>query len=110
MSILINYNKENLTIFVDEMFFNVNVARHFKKYFMEIMLEDINEIILDLSKVTILDSIAVGMLVHAQMICLQEEVRFLIINVHPEIMELIQQVKLDKILNVSQNLDNFDKH
>lgn len=108
MSINVELKLKELFIYVDDLFFNVNVARHFKRQFMESLILDLDEITLDLSKVNILDSIAVGTLVHAQTVCAQEGIKFNIVNVHPEIMELIRQVKLDKILNIYQSVDNFD--
>lgn len=108
MSVCITETNKKVKMFVDELFFNVDVARQFKNRLMKCLLEDVNQIILDLSKVKLLDSIAVGILVHAQTICIQENITFTIINVHPDIMELIKQVKLDKILTISSKPENIE--
>lgn len=108
MPIVSEQKANQLKIFVDDFFFNVSLARDFKKSFMQNMVNDLKNITLDLSKVKVLDSIAVGLLVQAQTVCAQEDIIFTIINVHPEIMDLFTQVKLDKILNVKPGFDNFD--
>lgn len=108
MSIISEQKANQLKIFVDDLFFNVTLARAFKQSFMQNLVHDLRDITLDLSKVTSLDSIAVGLLVQAQTVCAQEDINFTIINVHPDIMDLFTQVKLDKILNVKPGFDNFD--
>ena len=108
MTVCIQQNADTLNIFIDDKIFNVNLARDFKQQFMEKLMGNINKVTLDLKKVHILDSIAVGLLVYVQTICTQEGINFLIVNVDPDIMSLIKQVKLDKILNIVPNFDNFD--
>lgn len=101
---------EHIDVKIDETIFNVDCARQFKKCVIDNLLKGVKKVNLDLSGVQLLDSIAVGMLVHAQTVCAQEDVEFSIVNVNREIMKLIAQVKLDKILNITPGFDNFDNH
>lgn len=112
MSVCINEMNNVTNIFIDEFFFNVDVSRKFKNHLMQCLRNDVKKVTLDLAKVKLLDSIAVGILVHAQTICIQENISFSIINVHPDIMELIKQVKLDRILSIyprAENIENINK-
>lgn len=108
--ISVKQTDEYIDVQIEETIFNVDLARQFKKCVIDNLIKGIKKVKLDLSEVQLLDSIAVGMLVHAQTICTQEEVDFSIVNVNKEIMKLIAQVKLDKILNITPGFDNFDNN
>jgi anti-anti-sigma factor len=95
-------------IHLKTVFLNVEVARSLKQAMMKLLTEDVNRIFLDFEKVKILDSISVGILVQSQTLCQQNDVKFTIINVSPDIMDIIRQINLDKILDINKYSDNFD--
>ncbi len=82
-------------------------AIEFQKELNMILNSDNPEVvILDLSKVEQINSSGLGMLVASNSNLLKNKKKLVLINLSAKVQELVKMTHLDKVLNISQNIDS----
>lgn len=82
-------------------------AIEFQKEINNILISENPEvIILDLSKVEQINSSGLGMLVASNSNILKNNKKLILINLSAKVQELVKMTHLDKVLNISQNLES----
>ena len=72
--------------------------------------EDYNRIVLDLEKVTFMDSISLGMLVPLLLYTRRMEGEMAVASLKPNIRDLFETLRLDKIISVYADTDDAVAH
>lgn len=93
-----NPDKSKITIYKNKLIGVENET--FQNLVQESIDRGSNNISIDLSNVEYITSWGIGILVHAYTTCTNRNVKFNIINVKENVMNVLHQIKLDKLFDI----------